>query len=69
MSEANKCYVKSKTGEKLQGMMRYWEGLEQGVDSNCKQDSQKKPPDRGHLNKDPQLPLWLSGENLVQVEG
>ena len=44
MSEANKCYVKNKTGEKLQGMMRYWEGLVQGEDCNCKQGGQKKPP-------------------------
>lgn len=50
-------------------MIRYWEGLEQGEDDNCKQGGQKKPPYQGHLKKDPQFPLRLSGENMVQVEG
>lgn len=50
-------------------MMRHWQGLEQGGDNNCKQGGQKKPPGQGHLKKDPQFPLWLSEENMVQVEG
>lgn len=44
--------------------MRYWKGLEQGEDNNCKQGGQKKP-----LKKDPQFPLRLSEENMVHVEG
>lgn len=67
MSGADKCYLKNKTGEKSQGMMKYLEGLEQGKDSSCEQGGQKRRPLQKTFEQRP-IALFVCPEKIYSTQ-